>query len=77
MYKNEEFLHRVKEERNVLHTIKYRNGSSTGYILRSNYLLIHNIEGKIEEKIKGTGEDQEEDVSSYCMTLRKLEYTVS
>jgi len=33
--------------------------------------------GKIKEKIKGIGKDQEEDVSSYCMTLRKDEYTVS
>jgi len=74
--KYEALLYRIKNTRNVLHTIKHRKDS----ILRRNCLLKHNIErkkvGKIEEKIKGTGEDQKEDVSSYCMTLRKSEYTV-
>jgi len=49
--------------------------------LRRNCLLKQDIEGKkegkIKEKIKVIGKDQEEDVSSYCMTLRKGEYTVS
>jgi len=34
-------------------------------------------EGKTEEKIKGIGKDQEEDISSYSRTSRKGEYTVS
>jgi hypothetical protein len=32
---------------------------------------------KDRRKIKGIGKDQEEEVTSYCMTLRKGEYTVS
>jgi hypothetical protein len=38
--------------------------------LRRNCLLKHVIEGKIEGRIKVT-EDEEEDVSSYWMALRK------
>jgi len=41
-------LHRVKEERNILHTIKKRKVNSIGHILRMNSLLNHVIEGKIE-----------------------------
>jgi hypothetical protein len=40
--------------------------------LRRNCLLKHVIEGKIEKMIE-TREDEEEDISSYWMTLRKLE----
>jgi hypothetical protein len=51
-----------------------------GYISGRNCLLKQEIEGKIEgkveEKIKGIEKDQEEDISSYCMTSRKREYTV-
>jgi hypothetical protein len=49
--KNEEVLHRVKEERNILHTVKRRKANWMGYILCRNCLLKHVIEGKIE----GTG----------------------
>jgi hypothetical protein len=44
-----EVLHRVKEERDILHTIKQRKANWIGHILRRNYLLKHCIEGKIEE----------------------------
>jgi ribosomal 50S subunit-associated protein YjgA (DUF615 family) len=44
---NEAVLHRVKEERNILHTIRRRNANWIGHILRRNYLLKHIIEGKI------------------------------
>jgi len=44
--KNEEVLHIVREERNVLHTIKRRKANWTGHILRRNCLLKHVTEGK-------------------------------
>jgi hypothetical protein len=37
--RNEEVLHRVKEERNILHTIKRRKANWIGHILRKNCLL--------------------------------------
>ena len=46
--RNEEVLHRVKEERNILHTVKRRKGNWIGHILRRNCLLEHAIELKIE-----------------------------
>jgi len=50
--KNEEVLQRVKEERNILHTMKRRKANRIGHILHRNCLLKHitggNIEGKIE-----------------------------
>jgi hypothetical protein len=50
-----EVLHRVKEERNILHTIKRRKGNWIGHILHRNCLLKHVIEGKLEERIEMTG----------------------
>jgi hypothetical protein len=44
--RNEEILHRVKEERNILHKIKRRKANWIGHILRRNCLLKHVIEGK-------------------------------
>jgi ribosomal 50S subunit-associated protein YjgA (DUF615 family) len=44
---NEAVLHRVKEERNILHTIRRRKANWIGHILRRNCLLNHIIEGKI------------------------------
>jgi hypothetical protein len=46
--RNKEVLHRVKEERNILHTIKRRKANWIGHILRRNRLLKHIIEGMIE-----------------------------
>jgi len=43
-----EVLHRVKEERNTLHTIKKRKASWIGHMLRRNCLLKHVIEGETE-----------------------------
>jgi hypothetical protein len=51
-----EVLHTVKEERNILQTIKRRKGNCIGHILRRNCLIKHVIEGKIE----GTGQEDEE-----------------
>jgi hypothetical protein len=52
---NEEVLHRVKEERNILHKIKRRKANWIGHILRRNCLLKHMIEGKLEGRIEMTG----------------------
>jgi hypothetical protein len=53
--RNEEVLHRVKEERNIVHTIKRRKANWIGDILRRNCLLKHVIEGKLEGRIEMTG----------------------
>jgi hypothetical protein len=44
---NEAVLHRVKEERNILHTVRRRKANWIGHILSRNCLLSHIIEGKI------------------------------
>jgi len=46
--KNKEILHRVKEEKNILHTIKWETGDWIGQILSRNFLLKCVVEGKIE-----------------------------
>jgi hypothetical protein len=53
--RNEEVLHRVKEERNIVHTITRRKANWIGHILRRNCLLKHVIEGKLEGRIEITG----------------------
>jgi hypothetical protein len=50
-----EVLHKVKEERNILHTIKRRQANWIGHILRRNCLLKHVIEGKLEGRIEMMG----------------------
>jgi hypothetical protein len=52
--RNEEVLHRVKEERNILHTIQRRKANWIGHILRRNCLLKHVIEGKLEGRLEVT-----------------------
>jgi hypothetical protein len=52
--RNEEVLHRVKEERNIVHTIKRRKANWIGHILRRNCLLKHVIGGKLEGRIEVT-----------------------
>jgi hypothetical protein len=49
-----EVLRVVKEERNILHTIKQRKGNWTGYNLRGECLLKYVVEGKIEEMVEVT-----------------------
>jgi hypothetical protein len=44
---NEAVLHRVKEERNILHTIRRRKANWNGHILRRNCLLKYGIEGRL------------------------------
>jgi hypothetical protein len=53
--RNEEVLHRVKEEMNIVHTIKRRKANWIGHILRRKCLLKHVIEGKLEGRIEMTG----------------------
>jgi hypothetical protein len=53
--RNEEVLHRVKEERNIVHTIKRRKANWIGNILRRNCLLKHVIEGNLEGRTDGRG----------------------
>jgi hypothetical protein len=48
LVRNEEVLHRVKEERNIVHTIKRRNANWICHVLRMDCLKIFVIEGKIE-----------------------------
>jgi hypothetical protein len=43
--RNGEVLHRVKEERDILQTIKRRKANWIGHILRRNCLLKHVFEG--------------------------------
>jgi hypothetical protein len=53
--RNEEVLHRVKDERNIVHTIKRRKANWIGHILRRNCLLKLVIEVKLEGRIEMTG----------------------
>jgi hypothetical protein len=45
----------VKEERNIVHTIKRRKANWIGHILRRNCLLKQVIEGRLEGRIEVTG----------------------
>jgi len=45
--RNEEVSHRVKEESNILYTIKRRKANWIGHILHRNGLLTHVIEVKV------------------------------
>jgi hypothetical protein len=53
--RNEEVLHIVKDERNVLHTTNRRKANCIGHILCRNGLLKHIFEGKIEGRIDVAG----------------------
>ena len=52
--RNEELLHRVKGERNIVRTMERRQANWFGRFLRRNCLLIHIIEEKIEGRIEMT-----------------------
>ena len=66
-----EILHRVKEERDIVQTIKRREGNWIGHIFCRNCHRKHVIEGKIDGRM--WREYEEEDVNSYWLTLRKWE----
>ena len=52
--RNGEVLHRAKEERNIIHTIKRRKCNWIGNILRGNCLLLHIVEEKLGGGIEVT-----------------------
>ena len=72
--RNEKEFQRVMDERNVLQAVKRRKANLIGHILRRNCLIRHFIEGEIEGRIK-LQDDEEKEVSSYWVTLRKIEDT--
>jgi len=53
--RNEEVLHRVKEERNMVHTINRRKDNWIGHIWCRNCLLKQVIEGETEGRLEVTG----------------------
>jgi hypothetical protein len=55
LVRSKEVLHRVKEERNILHTANRRKANWVVYILSSNCVLKHIIDGKMEARIEVTG----------------------
>jgi hypothetical protein len=72
--RKEEVLHRVKEERNIVHTVKRRKANWIGHILRRNFLLKHVIEEKLVGRIemKGRGGRRR---NQLLTTLREREDT--
>jgi phosphoglucomutase len=63
-------LYRVREQRNILQTIKRRKANWTGHSLHWNCLYNTLLRERYREGQKWR-EDEDEDVSSYWMTLRK------
>jgi hypothetical protein len=55
--RNEEVLHRVKEERNIIHEIKRRKANWIGHILRRNCLLKHGR--RVRRKDRNDGKTRE------------------
>jgi hypothetical protein len=53
--RNEEVLHRVKKERNIVQRLKMRKANWIGDILRRNRLLKHVIEERIEGRMTAKG----------------------
>ena len=60
--KNKEVLHRVKEDRNILHTLKTKKVNWIGHILRRNCLLKHAVEGRID----GNTREKASATTGYC-----------
>ena len=52
--RNEEVLYRVKEERNIIHTIKRRKANWIGHNLRTSCVIKHITKGNIEGRIEVT-----------------------
>jgi len=53
--RSKEVLHRVKEVKNILHTVMGGKAKWTGHILRSNCILKHIIERKVVGRLEVTG----------------------
>ena len=70
--RNEEVLQTDKKERNILYTAKIKKANWIGHILCRNCLLKHIIERNLEGR-----EDEDDNVSSYRMILRKQGDTVN
>jgi len=68
-----EVLRTLREGRNFLHTRKLRTANWAGHILRINCLLEQCIQRNIDGRIEIWHEDEEEDVRSYWIILRKRE----
>ena len=66
---NEKVLHRVKEERNILHKMKRRKANWIGHILHGNCITKHVIEGKIK-KVKKRSVSSVRIVTCYGRTVR-------
>jgi hypothetical protein len=49
--RNEEVVHRTKEKRNILHTIKGRKTNWIGHTMRRKVFLKPAIEGEVEGKM--------------------------
>ena len=74
--RNEQVLHIVREQSNILYAVKIGKAGWIRYILRRNCPLRHKIDGKIEERIQIMGRRREGE-SNCWMTLRKREDTVN
>jgi hypothetical protein len=66
--KNEEVSQRVKEDRNILHTIKRRKANWIGLILQRNYLLKNVTEERWNRR-----DEEEVDTIKQWITLKKRE----
>jgi hypothetical protein len=53
--RNEEVLHRGKEDRNILPTVRRRKADWMDHILHGNCLLKHVIESKVEGRTEVAG----------------------
>jgi hypothetical protein len=49
-------IRRVKENRNIIHTIKRRKANWIGHFLHRNRVLKHTVEGNVVRGIEMTGE---------------------
>ena len=74
--RNEEVLHRVNEQRNILHEIRKRKANWIGHILLRTCLLQQVIEGKIKGQIEVTRRRGRRR-KKLLMTLRTGEVTVN
>jgi hypothetical protein len=52
---NEEVLHRIKKERNILQTIRGRKTNWIGHVFCRNCFLNHVLEGKIDGRTEVSG----------------------
>jgi len=55
LVRNEKVWYGVKEERNILHTVKRRKDNWIGHTLRMNRFLKHVTEQNIEERMEMKG----------------------